>query len=298
MIIENLLEYKALKRLLGSPAFSPEPHLDTLVASSGTMKNFQLVIFITILAGAQPMPVHVRTEVQPWKNGGWKQLDLSEEIDPLKTAIVICDMWDKHWCRGATERVNILAPKIAAVVAHARNKGVLIIHAPSETMAFYAGTPQRKAILAIPAATPAALLDLKDPPLPIDDSTGGCDTGDKFYKAWTREHPAIPIAPADLVSDQGSEIYSALVAHGITHLLVAGVHVNMCILNRTFAIKQMSRWGVRCILLRDLTDSMYNPDDRPRVPHDTGTKLVIEHIERYWCPTMLSSELTRALAGK
>jgi hypothetical protein len=68
-------------------------------------------------------------------------------------------------------------------------------------------------------------------------------------------------------------------------------------LNRTFAIKQMSKWGVRCILLRDLTDSMYNPQDRPRVSHDAGTQLIVQHIEKYWCPTMLSSELIRALAA-
>ena len=30
--------------------------------------------------------------------------------DPAKTAIIICDMWDQHWCRGATRRVGELAP--------------------------------------------------------------------------------------------------------------------------------------------------------------------------------------------
>jgi hypothetical protein len=74
-----------------------------------------------------------------------------------------------------------------------------------------------------------------------------------------------------------------------------GVHTNMCILNRTFAIKQMTKWGVRCVLVRDLTDSMYNPKDRPFVAHDRGTALVIEHIEKYWAPTVLSADLIAAL---
>jgi hypothetical protein len=74
-----------------------------------------------------------------------------------------------------------------------------------------------------------------------------------------------------------------------------GVHTNMCVLNRTFAIKQMTKWGERSILVRDLTDSMYNPRDRPFVAHDQGTELVIEHIEKYWAPTVLSSELLRAI---
>jgi hypothetical protein len=68
----------------------------------------------------------------------------------------------------------------------------------------------------------------------------------------------------------------------------------MCVLARSFAIRQMTRWGVRCTLVRDLTDTMYNPRMAPFVPHEQGTELVIQHIERYWCPTVLSQDL---LAG-
>ena len=70
---------------------------------------------------------------------------------------------------------------------------------------------------------------------------------------------------------------------------------DMCILNRTFAIKQMTKWGVKCILIRDLTDSMYDPDDAPHVTHQRGTEMVIEHIEKYWAPTITSPELLSAL---
>jgi hypothetical protein len=139
----------------------------------------------------------------------------------------------------------------------------------------------------------AKTIEIASPPLPIDDASGGCDTHDKQYKAWTRQHPAIPIGPADYISDNGPEIYSALQHDGISHLLVMGVHTNMCILNRTFAIKQMTRWGQRCALVRDLTDAMYDPADRPFVAHADGTELVIEHIEKYWCPTLLSADLLR-----
>ena len=257
-----------------------------------------LVMLCALTLTAQTVTVAIRSTAQPWKNAAGRQVDLNEEIDPSHTAIIICDMWDKHWCRGATERVGVLAPKIAHVIAEARKRGVLIIHAPSETMDFYKDSPQRRAILAFPAVKPPVALTLPDVPLPIDDKNGGCDTGDSMYKAWTREHPAIPIAPEDLVSDNGAEIYNALQARGIRHLLVSGVHTNMCVLNRTFAIKQMSRWNMRTILLRDLTDAMYNPEDAPHVSHDAGTQLVIEHIEKYWCPTMLSGELLRALVAR
>jgi len=138
-------------------------------------------------------------------------------------------------------------------------------------------------------------LGLTDPPLPIDDRDGGCDTGNSYYPAWTRETAALPMGRDDVISDDGPQIYSFLEARGIRNLLVMGVHVNMCVLNRPFAIRQMTNWGIRCVLLRDLTDSMYNPKDRPYVSHDRGTELVVEHIERYWCPSLLSTELLQAL---
>ena len=72
-----------------------------------------------------------------------------------------------------------------------------------------------------------------------------------------------------------------------------GVHTNMCVLGRSFAIKAMTRIGIDCVLVRDLTDAMYNPRKAPFVNHQAGTELVIEYIEKYWCPTVLSQDLMR-----
>ena len=69
------------------------------------------------------------------------------------------------------------------------------------------------------------------------------------------------------------------------------------ILNRSFAIRQMTKWGIRCILIRDLTDAMYDPQDAPYVSHERGTEMVIEHIEKYWAPTITSTDLLRALGA-
>ena len=167
----------------------------------------------------------------------------------------------------------------------ARKRGIQIIHAPSETMDFYKDAPQRKRILAVAKIDPPAPLDLPDPPLPIDDKSGGCDTPDQFYKAWTREHPGLRIDPSDVISDNGTEIYSFLRERGIRTLLVMGVHANMCVLNRTFAIKRMTSLGIRCILVRDLTDAMYNPagsaECQPRRRHATGDRIHREILEPY-----------------
>jgi type 1 glutamine amidotransferase len=44
-------------------------------------------------------------------------------------------------------------------------------------------------------------------------------------------------------------------------------------------------------LVRDLTDTMYNPRRRPFVDHFRGTDLVVEHVEKYWCPTVTSAAI-------
>jgi hypothetical protein len=69
----------------------------------------------------------------------------------------------------------------------------------------------------------------------------------------------------------------------------------MCILNRKFAIKQLVELGCDAALVRDLTDTMYNPRQKPFVPHEQGTQLVIEHVEKHWCPTTTAAELIREL---
>jgi nicotinamidase-related amidase len=256
-----------------------------------------LYVVLAVQLGAADLTIDLRSRVEAFKGSGeWRAVNLQETVPVEGTAIVICDMWDKHWCSGATERVNALVTKMAPFLEAARKRGIQIIHAPSETMAFYQDAPQRQRILGFPKVEPPAPLSLPDPPLPIDDKRGGCDTPDQFYKAWTREHPGLRIDASDVISDNGAEIYSFVRARNIRTLLFMGVHTNMCVLNRAFAIKKMTALGLRCILVRDLTDAMYNPQDRPYVTHDAGTQLVIEHIEKHWAPTTTSADLLREFA--
>ena len=118
---------------------------------------------------------------------------------------------------------------------------------------------------------------LDDPPLPIDGEDS-CDTEDSGGSLWTRQHPAIEIDDSvDVVSDQGKELHPVYVQRSIQQLLIMGVHTNMCVLLRTFAIKQMVRWGYEIALIRDLTDTMYNPAKaalrQPRREHAAHDRL-------------------------
>ena len=232
-------------------------------------------------------------------SGRWHSIIKPTEWKPSQTAIVVCDMWDKHWCPNSTIRVAEMAPRMNEVIKAARDKGVFIIHCPSDTMDFYKDWPQRKLAQSAPFVETKIPLERwchLDPTregqkLPVDDSDGGCDCDEpvKNYRAWSRQHPAIHIAENDAITDNAEAFY-LMKQRGITNVIVMGVHTNMCVLGRPFSIRQMVNQGQNVVLMRDMTDTMYNPAMSPFVSHFTGNDLVTEHIEQYWCPSITSAD--------
>lgn len=239
------------------------------------------------------LQLNLRSRVETFEdNGVWTEVQIQKKFIVNETAILIIDMWDKHWCSGATKRIEAMAPLMNSVVEVARKNGVQIIHAPSETMDYYENNPCRKIMKNFTVLDLPELSNLTEIPLlPVDDSDGGCDTGDSFYKAWKRQHPSIKIKHEDVISDDINEIYSYLKQKEIKNIIIMGVHANECIIDRPVGIKKMLQLGFNAILVRDLTDAMYNPEMPPHISHDEGVELVIQYIEKYLCPTILSKEL-------
>jgi len=222
----------------------------------------------------------------------WKEMITEKIVTAGDCAIIVCDVWDTHWSRGAAERLNALAQRMNRVIKAARGRGMQIIHAPSDVVPFYRDTPARKRTMNMPRTPLPQLAPHPEPPLPIDDSDGGSDTNEPSSRqSWTRQHPAIEITAQDLISDDGEEIYSCMKHLGIRHVFIMGVHTNMCVLNNSFGIKHLVRLGMDIMLVRDLTDALYNPAMPPYVSHDEGTRLVVEYVEKFWCPTISSEDL-------
>jgi nicotinamidase-related amidase len=242
----------------------------------------------------------------PQGSGRYQVVTEIAEWEPAKTAIIICDMWDKHWCSSATARVAQMALAINGFIKAARKKGILIVHAPSDCMRYYMKYPARTRAKSAPRATnlPRGMkkenrwIDKKEKAagLPIDDSDGGCDTQDSTWRfsrrVWTKQIETIEIFDQDMISDKGNEIWNVFEERGIENVLLVGVHTNMCVLRRTFGLRNWAKYGKNIMLVRDLTDSMYNPEKPPYVDHFTGTDLVVEHIEKYICPSTISTGIT------
>lgn len=218
---------------------------------------------------------------------------------PAETAIVICDMWDDHYCRHSAARVAEMAPRMNEVISQARERGVLIIHCPSGCMAVYKDTPQRQLAQQappVPLKVPLKNWCFRDPdqepPLPIEDSDPCEDEEPRpRVRFYNRQIKTLQIKAGDAITDSAEAVY-LMHQRGIKNVIVMGVHTNMCVLGRPFGIRQLVYQGKNVVLMRDLTDTMYNPKQLPRVSHVRGTELVIEHIEKYWCPTITSTAFT------
>ena len=258
---------------------------------------------------SKPLVLHTRFRVTEIRNDGTTRNPTVEQIvewAPKKTALIICDMWDNHWCKGAARRVDELAGPMHKVVAAARKRGVFIIHAPSTTVDFYKDSPQRKRAQDAKFAmtrTPLSTVERwgtawcypdpkREPELPIDDTDMGCDCAVKceIVPPWTRQIKTIEIAEEDAITDNGQETFNLLTERGIDHVIIMGVHLNMCVLGRPFAIRQLVAQGKHVLLVRDMTDTMYCSQMKPFVNHFEGTDLVVGHIEKSWCPTISSTD--------
>ena len=235
-------------------------------------------------------------------NGGFKIAYKTVEWDARKTAVVICDMWARHWCDGACKRGAEMAPRMNDFVKEARGRGALIVHAPSGGMKHYEDHPARKRAQQVPKAANLpdgiagwcrGMPSEKQGEWPLDQSDGGCDDEPRCPSREMDVHQtaAIEICDEDAISDSGVEVWNLYEQRGIENVILVGVHTNMCVIGRPFGLRNMVRFGKNVLLVRDLTDTMYNPRREPFVPHVRGTELIVEHIEKFVCPTITSTDL-------
>lgn len=276
-----------------------------------------LLLVATLASAQEPAKELLLQQRSRQSKDGQKYEVVVREVrwQPRQTAIIVCDVWDAHHCLNAVRRLDEMVPRMNQVLESARDRGVLIIHAPSSCMAPYQDHPARKRAIEAPKAANLPLdIDKwchKIPAeekgkYPIDQTDGGEDDDPKEHAEWhaklksmgrnprapwVRQHDGIKIHEQDAISDSGVEIWNLLTARGIDNVILVGVHTNMCVLGRPFGLRQMAKNGKNVVLMRDMTDTMYNPQRWPYVSHFKGTELIVEHIEKFVCPSITSDQL-------
>ena len=259
-----------------------------------------LIVMANIAQANDALSLHLRTraEVAPGSDR-FREVTNPAQWDAKQTAIVICDMWNDHYCRNAARRVAEMAPRMNEVLKKAREQGVLIIHSPSGCMQHYEDTPQRKLAQQAPKVKTEVALEgwcyLNDKheaqmPVAVDQPSDDDGTIREAVRFFDHQINTLEIETGDAIAD-GADAFYLMKQRGIKNVIIMGVHTNMCVLGRPFGIRQMVYQGQNVVLMRDMTDCMYNPRDEPYVSHYTGNDLVFEHIERYWCPTVTSADI-------
>jgi nicotinamidase-related amidase/type 1 glutamine amidotransferase len=292
------------------------------VNAFATMRMILLALAMPGFAAAADdtlsLSLRKRVETKPG-SGRFHTVVQAGKWECKKTAIIVCDVWDSHHCLNAVRRVGEMAPVLNRVLTEARRRGLLIVHAPSGCMDAYKDHPARQNALKTPRSKhlpkdigswchriPAE----EKGTYPIDQSDGGEDDDPAEHRTWAEKlqkmgrNPRAPwktqidvikIDDTDIISDKGEEIWSVFEQRGIDNVILAGVHTNMCVLGRPFGLRQMAKNGKNVVLMRDLTDTMYNPARAPFVSHFSGTDLIVDHIEKWVCPTITSAQI---LGGK
>ena len=85
------------------------------------------------------------------RDGTGKPVQEPMSIAPKKTAVVVIDMWDRHWCQTYTARVANMVPRMNRTLESARKLGIQVVFAPSDVVGFYEDFPQRRAMLGVPS---------------------------------------------------------------------------------------------------------------------------------------------------
>src|SRR6185295_18206064 len=114
-----------------------------------------------------------------------------ERVDSSKIGVVAVDVWNFHWCKTATMRVDAIVPRINRALEAARALGMTVMLCPSDVVDNYVGFPQREAVFALPKVPVPTVVNVSCPPVP---DAGGCACGRErcaVNYGWDGMHPAL-----------------------------------------------------------------------------------------------------------
>ncbi|MSU65142.1 MAG: hypothetical protein EXS38_03340 [Opitutus sp.] len=253
---------------------------------------FNLALALLAVCAARAAEIELTLQTRDPATG--KIVLTSEKVDPKHAGVIAVDVWNFHWCKTATMRVDAIVPRMNKALDAARALGMTVMLCPSDVVDNYVGYPQREAIFALPKYPVPAVENVTCPPVP---DAGGCACGRERCGGnfgWDGMHPALRIGEADLMPDTQAEVYAVCKKYGLTHLIYVGFHTQVCLLGKPMGLKAMKSAGLRCVLARDMTDAHPGYDPARNFTPDLNTEQVVEHFEKHLSPTIsFQSELAK-----
>jgi hypothetical protein len=257
------------------------------------MRVLSLLMF-TLLATGTTLATEIELTLQTRDPATGKIVLTPEKVDARRVGVIAVDVWNFHWCKTATMRVDAIVPRMNKALDAARALGMTVMLCPSDVVDNYVGYPQREAVFALPKSPVPSVVNVTCPPVP---DAGGCACdrercGGNY--GWDGMHPALRIGEADLVPDTQAEVYAICKKYGLTHLIYVGFHTQVCLLGKPMGLKAMKSAGLHCVLARDMTDAHPGYDPSRDFTPDLNTEQVVEHFEKHLAPTIsFQSELAK-----
>lgn len=238
--------------------------------------------------------LRLRTRSNIYKNNMSNSIFFLDDIKECKNiGLLSIGMWNFHKCKVASEKLNEISIKTNQLMKKIRNGGGKIIHGSSTLVNLPQYKKMRDNITNVPEAKLHDNGMISYPPVPLDDSDGGiCELNKDYDRKKVVMNPYIEIDyETDVISGHNKEILNYLKFHNIDLLLICGTHTNMCVLDRTYGVKNLIRFGLRTIIIRDLVDVVHNPLMAPFTERDRTNDIMSEWIEQYFCPTIHSEDI-------
>jgi len=256
-------------------------------------------------------PRYYRWHVDPgkeWleKNTGYARLDW--EIPVSQAALVVVDVWDRHYLKEPEERAErVIQERIRPLLRACREANLQIIHAPSPPQAKQCGAwvgraGQQKIAADAAAADPSPAPGQPWPPPQFRGKSGPYQKYRRPQEPMAADrarilkgisiHPDVMPEGSDLVVATGQELHEVCRKRGILFLFYLGFNTNMCLLQRDYGTMEMHDRGYEIIVLRDCTTGMESFASQDDLGQTRGAVLFLEMNRKY---SILSEELVAGL---
>lgn len=237
-------------------------------------------------------------EGQEWieTNTGYATLDWKIPIS--QCALVLVDVWQRHYIREPEERAEkIIEENLAPLMKACRAKGLKIIHAPAPEAARL-----HPNWINLPVEKKAAANTGEWPPRQFRHLSGEFSQyrrptepreAERQSLPPLRIHPKAEPVPGEPVVATGDELHQYCKKEGILFLLFAGFNTNACILSRDYGTIEMSKRGYQVILVRDCTTGMESAESQATLAQTNGAILQLEMFGQY---SVTSDEIKNGMA--
>ena len=251
-------------------------------------------------------PRYYRWHVDPgeeWieKNTNYATLDWEIPLD--QTAVVLVDVWDRHYITDTEARgEEVVQQKIIPLIAHCRKAGLQLIHAPSPGRNLAQSQPAW--VNLVPKEELNAGKDNEWPPPEFRNKSGDFKKYTRPHEPRSKEreervaglvmHPQVQPEGNEVVIANGEELHRYCKQNGILFLIYLGFNTNACILHRDYGTLEMSKYGYEIIMLRDCTTGMESFETHDELWQTRGAVLILEMFGKY---SITSDELIAGLPG-